>query len=334
MNFKGRRVGVCITVILISISLMGCMNEADYESYMTAVEKTDGIQKGVSEVNVKVESTVNLDLMNQLTPEEKKTFEQLENVAADFIRRYDNTKKQSMVDLFIMYNQLGTDIKLYQPSDSELYMKLPFLEGVFDMKDTMSYEQNDASRITNFTQEVASDWKAMLNVENIFVGEKTIIENEDGEVKSTKFTVKPTTAQLDAFMRNLRTAIIENKDDILVYLQEMQIVESDDELLDPDAFVRLVNELFDAITITRYEETAYVDLDGYIIDEKVIIELRYESSDAVNFIFNTQSIVIHHKNWDIEKDQQFDFEFLEQLERLEMDENTFMNTENDWSVKP
>lgn len=324
-NFK--IITLIVMFSLIGLMSTGCMSAADYESYMNAVIKTDEIRKGISTMEVSVENTLNQALMDQLTQEERETFEKMKSIKVNITNRFDLEKKQSIMDVYLYYNQLGTDIKVFKPSENELYLKLPYLEGVFDIREGFDVNQMDTDKISGFTKEVASQWNAMLEVENIFVGEKTIIENEDGEVKSTKYTVKPTVAQLDAFMRSLRTSVLSHQEELKIFLEEMNMAGSDISKLDDATYEDLVNAIFDSITITRYEETAYVDVDGYIIDEKMVIELQYESSENVNHIFETQRIEVHHQNWDIEKSQEFDFEFLDQLERLDMNEETFMNIE-------
>ena len=324
---KFKVISLMVMVSLLGLMLSGCMNAADFETYMNAVAKTDGIQKGVSHMEISVESTLNLDLMNQLESDERQTFEKLKSIQVDLTNRFDLEKNQSILDVYFYYNQLGSDIKIYRPNATEMLLKLPYLDGVFDIGDRIDFDQMNTDQISDFTKEVASQWNAMLEVENIFVGEKTIIENEDGEVKSTMYTVKPTVAQLDTFLRSLRASVLSHQDELKGFLEEMNIAGSDLSQLDDATYEELVNAIFDSVTITRYEETAYVDVDGYIIDEKMVIELRYESSEQVNHVFETQRIEIHHQNWDIEKAQNFDFEFLDQLERLEMDEETFMNIE-------
>lgn len=324
-NFKF--ITLIVMFSLIGLMSTGCMSTADYESYMNAVIKTDEIQKGISTMEVSVENTLNQALMDQLTQEERETFEKMKSIKVNITNRFDSEKKQSIMDVYLYYNQLGTDIKVFKPNDNELYLKLPYLEGVFDIREGFDVNQMDTDKISSFTKEVASQWNAMLEVENIFVGEKTIIENEDGEVKSTMYTVKPTVAQLDAFMRSLRTSVLSHQEELKTFLEEMNMAGLDMSKLDDATYEDLVNAIFDSITITRYEETAYVDVDGYIIDEKMVIELQYESSENINHVFETQRIEIHHQNWDIEKSQEFDFEFLDQLERLDMNEETFMNIE-------
>lgn len=324
-NFK--IITLIVMFSLIGLMSTGCMSAADYESYMNAVIKTDEIRKGISTMEVSVENTLNQALMDQLTQDERETFEKMKSIKVNITNRFDLEQKQSIMDVYLYYNQLGTDIKVFKPSENELYLKLPYLEGVFDIREGFDVNQMDTDKISGFTKEVASQWNAMLEVENIFVGEKTIIENEDGEVKSTMYTVKPTVAQLDAFMRSLRTSVLSHQEELKIFLEEMNMAGSDISKLDDATYEDLVNAIFDSITITRYEETAYVDVDGYIIDEKMVIELQYESSENVNHIFETQRIEVHHQNWDIEKSQEFDFEFLDQLERLDMNEETFMNIE-------
>lgn len=324
---KLKQIRLMVLVLLFGLMLSGCMNGADFESYMNAVAKTDGIQKGVSHMEISVESTLNLELMNQLKADERETFEKLKSIQVDLTNRFDLEKKQSILDVYFYYNQLGSDIKIYRPNATEMLLKLPYIDGVFDIREGFDFDQMDTEKISNFTKEVASQWNDMLEVENIFVGEKTVIENEDGEVKSTLYTVKPTVAQLDAFMRSLRASVLSHQEELKTFLEEMNMAGSDVSKLDDATYEELVNAIFDSITITRYEETAYVDVDGYIIDEKMVIELQYKSGEHVNHVFETQRIEIHHQNWDIEKSQAFDFEFLDQMERLDMDEETFMKIE-------
>lgn len=313
-----------MVMMMIAFMTTGCMGGEGYEDYLDAVDKTDAIQSGASQVEVVVESTFNEEILSELSADERKTIEQLKTYEFKLENHFNHKENQSIYDIFYYNNNLGMDLKLYQRAEGEMFLKLPFMSAFYEVDDSFQTE-GEPFDLEAFTAGVSESWTAMLKSENIFVGEKTIVKNEDGEVKATLFSVKPTSAQLDIFMRQLRTEILDNKTVLLDAFNKLQNQDEGTALSEED-FDIIVNSLFNSMVIERYEETAYVDLDGYIIDEQIIIEIEYTSNDNFTNIFKHQTITIQTKKWDIEREQELDFSVLESAEILPISEL------EEWSV--
>ena len=305
---------LCVFILV----LTGCMQGEDYEAYIAAVDKTEEVKSGRSRTEVLVESTFNQEVLRAYPPDEIKVFEKYLFTMEE---RFNRTADQSIIEIFYYNNTLGTDLYLYQVGKGKMYLKLPFINALYDVNAQVDMPSGN---IGGFTKVVGEEWQRMLKVENIFMGEKTLIKNKDGEIKATKFTVKPTALQLDLFMTQLRLALIGHKAELVTLYQEMELGEGMTEAL----FETVVNALIDSITITGYEETAYVDVDGYVVEEKVVIDLSYASNTEVENFFETQRITIVNTLWEIERKQQLDFSTLDQLDILPIEKLT------DWSVSP
>jgi len=316
--------GMLLVFILIAFTLTGCMGGEDFESYMKALEKTESINQGASQIEVTVESTFNETLLSEFSSDERRVFEQLKSYNFKLENHFNRELDQSIYDVFYFNNNLGMDLKLFQKSKDEMYLKLPFMSALYAVEN--SFQLNDESLdLGAFMTSVSQSWNAMLGAENIFVGEKTIVKNDDGEVKATLFSVKPTSTQLDIFMRQLRAEILENKSILLETFNSLQSSNEGSTLTESN-FEAIVNALFNSMTIKRYEETAYVDLDGYVIDENIIIEIEYASNENFSNLFTYQTITIHTMKWDIERPQNLDFGIVDVLEILPISEL------EEWSV--
>ena len=332
MNIKAKKhlkhmTAIILLGILSMALLTGCMGGEDYASYLDAVDKTEGIQSGVDKVEVVVQSTFNEALLQKVDKEEANAFRQLGLIKVTLEDRFNKVENQSIYDVFYFSNTLGMDFKVFMKGQAEVYIKLPFMSDIYAVGKAFKGFSEQPENISSFFKGVGLNWSSMLKAENIFIGEKSIITNDDGEVKATKFSVKPTTAQLDSFLRQLREEILANKESLLIYLKDMQFSEGENPMTESD-FETIVQAIFNSLTITRYEETAYVDLDGYIIDEMVTIELKYETSETFSNLFDTQTISIHTTRWDIERIQELDFSILEEAQ-IKPIENL-----NEWSVTP
>lgn len=327
-QYKAKRIlSVVITGIFIMAILTGCMGGEDYASYLDAVKKTEDIQSGVDKVEVVVQSTFNEALLQKVDKEDADAFRQLGLVKVTLEDRFNHADNQSIYDVFYYSNALGMDFKVFMKGPSEVYLKLPFMSDIYTVGEAFKGFSEEPEDLSTFFKGVGLSWSSMLKAENIFIGEKTIITNDDGEVKATKFSVKPTSAQLDSFLRQLREEILANKETLFTYLKDMQYSDGEDFMTESD-FETMVDAIFNSMTITRYEETAFVDLDGYIIDEMVTLELKYATSETFNNLFETQTISIHTTRWDIERKQELDFSILENAE-IKPIENL-----NEWSVTP
>lgn len=302
-------------IIGLTLLLGGCMAGEGYQDYMNAVDKTENMSKGISRTDVVIESTFNEAVVATIGSD---VIRGLSNVRVTVESRFDRTKNQGIYDIFYIGDALGLDLKVYKSGADELYLKVPFANGIYELNEKMQNGLRGSMDLETFMKSVGAKWNAMLLSENIFVGEKTIIKNDDGEIKTTKFTVKPTSSQLEAFTEALKEVILSNKSILIESLSAFQMG-SDDGEMPEEAFNTMVHAVFNSMKITRYEEVAYMDLDGYLIDERIEIGIEYTSGDGFENLFKTQTIRIHTIHAQMEREQELDFDILNQVEIMPID---------------
>jgi hypothetical protein len=76
-------------------------------------------------------------------------------------------------------------------------------------------------------------------------------------------------------------------------------------------------------TVEKFQYTAYVDIDGYIVNETVEVKIKRDTAEqgepkSIRF-------KLEMKNWDINKDQKFEFPVL-------TDENTMKSNDLDQTM--
>ncbi|MBF4693139.1 hypothetical protein [Fusibacter ferrireducens] len=316
-----------ILLLLLSLTLTGCLGESDYKAYHEAALKTAGIQRGGQSLSVSMDQALFAEALSN------HALNGLEHVQFDLSGQFDYEKNLALYDIYYYYNGLGSDIQYIRKSESEQYIKMPLFKDYLKLDTQANVDEGmdktapvngNTDVIKNIISEIHTEWHAMIQKENIFVGEKTTIKNEDGNVKATKFTIKPTTEQLALMENHIKTSLLAHSDELVnvfnsYLLQEtpMAGTSMDREAstnnsgemmkMDSDSVRKLIENSMSNMNITHYEEMAYVDLDGYIIEESTAIGIEYTQTDQFTPLFRSQEIVINSKNWGIEQTQKFDF---------------------------
>lgn len=325
-------------LMVLGVALTGCMAGEGFDDYMKAVNQTEEMTHGASKIEVEINSEFNQDFLSELSQEDRYEIQQMNHFEFEIEKHFDRSNHQSIIDAYAYMGRLGMDFKVYQTSADQWYVKAPFSASLYQLnvndfiKDNASKASENASKASeNASQEVdyqtfftslGDDWNDLLVADNIFVGEKTLIQNKDGDVKATRFSVKPTKEQLSIFLKQIREALLKNpevfKSFIKGFDQESELSESD--------YKELINTLLNAMTIEKYEEVAYVDVDGYLIEETVNITLNFNEIESGVIALERQIISFKTTHWDIEKEQNLNFDVIskspiEPIENLE-----------DWSV--
>lgn len=298
--------------------LTGCVGGENYKEYIDAANKTDEISKGAQKIEVNITNTFNEEALKDMNISDQKMFSALEQVTLNISSRFDHAKGQSLSSVYYVYQGLGTDIKLYQKSLDEMYLKLPFDSKMYQINQDIAKVNQEQVDFKSLYLTIGRDWNNMLKSENIFRGEKSIITSEDGDVKATKFTVKPTSAQLIEFMGLLKSNVLSNDKMLMEYFGSFQEKGS----IDSVTFEKFVDALFGSMTITHFEDVAYVNIDGYVIDEQIEIEIDYNNTSDFTNLLRHQKITIKSNHWDIEKKQDLDFSDLNQSEIVPIDQLT------------
>ena len=165
------------------------------------------------------------------------------------------------------------------------------------------------------TEEALKDlWVSTLEEENVFRGKDTVLTTPDGEVKTTVYTITLGRDQIREFL--LGAIEIFSKDEKLsTILSDVSDLQSQN--YSGEFFLKL-KEQMNKNTDLNFQYTAYVDIDGYIVNE--LIAFQSEQNVAQTGEPKGIQYKLELKNWDINGKQEFDFPKLTEENTMKADQ--------------
>lgn len=314
-----KRIFIVIISIILIVSLVGCKKN-DLENFKQAVNKTSKIQKG----QMSVQSITELDIDSKdLTKEEIKNLNYIRKVEVDLNIMFDDVLNKIITRTYFNLGGLGFDSVFYDDGEKK-YLKLPILgkymllnsenmNNEYTNKNVGDKEEFITEDTKNF---IKNKWLSILKEDDVFSGEESILTTPDGEVKVTHYTINMTNEQIKALLNEMIDAISKDKKlkaSVKKYIRENEV---QIEEFSMKQFFDKFKENINKSTISNFTYDAYIDIDGYIIDENIQIEIKFDNSAYKNFKGMMYSLNI--KRWDIEKEQEFDFPNLNKENLLEM----------------
>ncbi|HQO72940.1 MAG TPA: hypothetical protein PLJ53_09375, partial [Sedimentibacter sp.] len=144
----------------------------------------------------------------------------------------------------------------------------------------------------------------------------------DGEVKTTEYTIKLSDEQIKTLLKD--TAQILSKDESLKSFFEkninINIGKTEDEL-EKKSFEEILDDIISGaenFQVENFSYRAYVDIDGYIVNEIIDISVKTRDSEKEGIIGINYNLDI--KTWDINKEQKFEFPALTDENTIKPDE--------------
>ncbi|MDD3706108.1 MAG: hypothetical protein PHC45_08620 [Clostridiaceae bacterium] len=312
-----RKSMIAILALLLIAALIGCSFDS-LEGYKNAVKKTDQIKKGRTEGEFSLVMDFNTEKM---TEEQIKELNYVRNMKGSFNVAYDDEMEKGIFRNYLNMGGLGFDLDLFVNGE-EMFMKLPVIGKYMRLSEMKEYmigtPEEDLGFVDRKTQDaINAKWLGLLKKEDIFKGKAIVLTTPDGEVKTTEYTIILNDEQIkDLAMYSMDMLY---KDEKLKESYEKYISKNIESLKDtsPEELLSDMKESIKNYTVESFGYTAYVDIDGYIVNEMVEITLEVDNAEpgAVTRV----SYELNIKNWDINKGQEFDFPALTDENTVDMD---------------
>lgn len=307
-------------MLAISLSLAGCIPDSLGE-YKKAAEKTDQIKKGRTSGEFLMEMTFNTDGM---TEEHIKELNYFKNMKGSFDVAYDDDAQKGIFRNYLNLGGLGFDFDLFFNGE-EAYMKLPVIGKYIRLDELQAQvpQDKELEPVSSETVKAISEkWLGMLKKEDVFQGKNIVLTTPDGEVKTTEYTITLKNDQI----KGLATYSLDllSKDEKLRENFE-ELVRKNSEHMKDSSVEKLISDIKESLgsyTVEDFSYTAYVDIDGYIVNEMLKVALKTNCDEECKVKEINYSLDI--KNWDINREQQFEFPELNDNNTLDkgmMDEN-------------
>ena len=307
---------IAIFALVLAISFTAC-NESSLEEYKKASEKTDEIVKGQTSGEFSMITEFNTEGM---TAEEIKELNYYKDMKGSFNASYDEESGKSIFINYLNMGGLGFDFEIFINGD-EMYMKLPVVGKYMkldEIKSSVSVEQ-DTDIISEETIDlITSKWIGLMNEDDVFKGKDIVVTTRDGEVKTTEYVIKLNDQQIKSLFKNSTDLL--SKDEKLKEFY-MKFIEEASNELDNKSFEELfadLNEGIDNYKVENFIYTAFVDIDGYIVNETIEISIGVIEPEEKGLSGMNYSLDLN--NFDINKEQKFDFPSLSEDNTLSIEE--------------
>jgi hypothetical protein len=309
---------IAIFALLLAVSLAGCSFDS-LEDYKKAAEKTEQIKKGRTEGEFSLVMDFNTEGM---TEEQIKELNYFKNMNGSFDAAYDDELGKGIFRNYLNLGGLGFDFDMFVNGE-EVFMKLPIIGKYMRIDKMQAYmtdpqDERKAGFIDRKTQdEFNAKWLGLLKKEDVFKGKDIVLTTPDGEVKTTEYTISLKDEQIKDLAEYSMDVL--SRDEKLKENYEEYIRKNVEHLKDT-SLEKLLSDMKEDIkdyTVESFIYTAYVDIDGYIVNEMFEIELK--ANNAKPSAVTGLSYKLDIKNWDINKEQEFDFPVLTEENTLDMD---------------
>lgn len=312
-----KRIILLITAALLVVSPAGCSTDS-LEAYRKAAQKTDDIKMG----RTSGEFTVALDFSTEgMTEEQIKELNYLRNIKGNFSTVYDRNGEKGIYRNYLNLGGLGFDFDLYMNRE-EAFMKLPIIGKYMRIDEFVKDQQESESApktVSRVSQAAISEkWLDLLKKEDVFKGKDIILTTPDGEVKTTQYTI----ALKDEQVKSLASDCIKIlSSDEEVKKNYESFLQKNVKSLKEISFEKMMSDMeknLDNYKLESFSYNAYVDIDGYIVNERVELALKAAGSGTSGMTGLSYKLEI--KNWDINKKQNFEFPVLTEENTLKSDE--------------
>lgn len=322
-NERFKKAISAILILMMILSLSAC-NTDSLREYKNAVEKTEQIKKG----HTAGEFSLSMDFNTEgLTDEELKNMNYYKDIKGSYDAVFDSKAKKVIYRNYLNLGGLGFDYDMYFNGD-EMLMKLPVVGKYIKLNDLSSSvsEQNkstseDMDEENIISQEtidgISDSWIKLIKRDDVFKGKNIVLTTPDGEVKTTEYTIKLTDEQIKQLSAEC-IELISNDEKLKNFYDELK---KDIELLSDTTFeeqIRKIREHKDDFKVENFNYIAHVDIDGYIVNETV--ELKLSLNDNGKGSMLGLDYKLDTKNWDINKEQSFDFPTVTDENTLKMDD--------------
>ncbi len=302
-----RKLTFIIVLLLVALTATSCGNNglADYKK---AAEKTGQITKGQNSGEFKLTMEFHTEGM---TKEEINQLNYYQDVSGSFRSQFDDATRQGIYRNYLNLGGFGFDFDIYQNGD-EIFAKLPVVGKYIKLDEIIKEagkkqitEEQPCMVSEKAKNALRKEWAETLKEENVFKGKNIVLTTPDGEVKTTVYTITLNDEQVKKLASN-SIQILSEDETLKSNFQSMIKNDTDQTKADDyEEFFKKMQERIQKDTVESFQYTAYVDIDGYIVNETMEFYITREALE----LGEPSDIRFHLelKNWDISQKQNFEF---------------------------
>lgn len=297
---------VLVMILLVTVLITsGCLQNS-LSVFQKAEERTQKIAKGKHSIDL----SVRMELNEGLTAEQQKTFDLFKDVQLKLNQVFDKDQQISLLKMYANVAGMGVDGKLYQRGKdyfvvSPIFPKILLIHAE-ELQDLVPPDSQVFSREPGLSRESRDKLQAacasLLKQDNVVKLGKIILPTPEGEVKAQKFTIMLSAAELMPVLKEMAQIVL-NDESMLENIQKFRPEQASE--INKEDLSAECRKLLEEATISHFNYEAFIDRDGYLVEENVKIELKL-SKERQNLI-KSCNVEMKVQRWDIEKTIKIDF---------------------------
>ncbi|GMQ60956.1 hypothetical protein [Vallitalea maricola] len=297
---------IMMTVIVVAM-LTACSTKALVD-YNNAVVKTDSEKMGKESMEIKIDVDYNTE---GLSLEKVTQLNHYKEMMFNITNQYDMTREKIATDIYMNFGGIGMDSYFYKDRDKE-YIQIPVLKKYVKLDE----KKLTTNKYDKIFANVSDKWLELLGEENVLKGENTIIDTRDGQVKAKEVSIKISAEQLKDLSEEIFKSIKEGKIiEDFIFITENRDNQDD---IDKKEIMKRIDEILERVVFDNFEAKAYIDFDGYLIREKMTIEMSMDDQEKGEPM--SIKVSIDKTNWDIGKKQEINIPKFNDEDIIELDE--------------
>lgn len=287
------KIVLVVMVSLVLVALVGCQQN-DYQSYIEAQKKTQAILQGKKEQEIRMNLKFDYNDLTAKAIDNIKMMEQID--IRNLITYTENSQKMKIVN-YTEVGDLGYDSEVFIDEESSDFLIYISAIGKYIKIDTSANQMSEMNSPVEYSkfideeliEEVVSTWRAIVDEENVFIGEDTIVDTKEGKVKATRYNIQLDEDKLSLLSEKIN-GIISN------HLEEVEL---------------------QSFEITTLEYTALEDRDGYLVKEEVTLGIAIDEKEVP-----LKQVIVEFDtiNYDIEQDQEIEMPVVTEQDLMNVDE--------------
>lgn len=319
-----RKIIFMAAFLIILILFITSCNTNNLIEYKKAAEKTEQITKGQTAGEFTMTTEINPD---GLTAEEIKELNYIKDMDGSFSVVFDDEEEKAIIRNYLNFGGLGYDFEVYVNGE-EVSIKLPVVGKYLRIDEEMiseseQYYDTGNQIISEETKkEFTKKWISLMNEEDVFKGKNIVLTTPDGEVKTTEYTIKLSDEQIKTLLKECAQILSEDEALKLFFEKNISVNVGETEgELEQKTFEEMLDDIIEGLekfNVENFSYRAYVDIDGYIVNEIFDISLKTIDAKKEGIIGINYNLDI--KTWDINKEQKFEFPILTDENTIKTDE--------------
>ncbi len=267
-----KKIIICIMTITLVVS---ACSTSDLEDYKNAALETEKADQGEMELRLPMDITFDEE---GSTFEERRDLSYYETIDLSVKAQFDDSDQGLKVkaDTYYNFGGLGFDTTMFMRGN-ETIIKLPMIDKYFLVEgNTLEVVDNEKMAAQGeLMKRLIEEWNAVLQDEDVFSGKKDYVMTDKGQIKTSTYTITINDDQFEVLKEGVMQ-VVEEENALEAFMDNSFSIGGDE--MDSGHVLEYLKSILDDITLVSFEGQAFVDFDGRLVRQIMVVDLINEET--------------------------------------------------------